>query len=179
MQMWAVDTAGTKGVPGLRSGSSNKSDIETHGIQHTSQEQKDCCLLCVVAMAQNAGTCVATVRRAGLVCVLCTAQDRDGRHGASYHRDRGRLEPTLEGGEPVPTKQYKPRRYQRTIQARRSDKAAHAGTAPGDLAAALGRDRGYRESFERLRLVALPLFCGENSPRKFQIQARRKNGVRF
>jgi len=105
--MWAVDTAGAKGVPGLRSGSSNRSDIKTHGIQHAPQEQKDCCLLCVVAMAQNTGTCVATVRWVGLICILCAAQDCDSGHGTSYHRDRGRLEPTVEGGEPVPTKQHK------------------------------------------------------------------------
>ena len=45
----------------------------------------------------------------------------------------------------------------------------HGGAAAKHYPAALERGRGYRKSFDRAGLVAPPLFCGENSPRKFQV----------
>lgn len=65
--------------------------------------------------------------------------------------------------------QDKTRIYQCAVQEGRSNEKTDAGAVAEHYPAALERGRGYRKSFDRAGLVAPPLFCGENSPRKFQI----------
>lgn len=123
-----------------------RAEIPTYGVQRVQAGPEGSSVLCVRRLAETKGKNDRIVRWSGSVCVLCTAQDHDGGHGASHRRIRGRLGSKVRSGESVTIKQRKSWDYKRIVQERRIKKTDTAAVE-GDHRETLGRGRGDQKSF--------------------------------